>query len=55
MLYDKYINTKEFENSGMTDEYEYLYNKNKELGGDNNIIEYGIDFLNCKIIHSKHM
>ena len=55
MLYDKYINIKEFANSKMSDDYEYLYNKNKELEGDNDIIEYGNDFLNCKFIHSKHM
>ena len=59
MLYEKFITIKEYEieSREMIDEYEYLYNKkNKELGGDNDddgIVEYGNDFLNCKIIHGK--
>ena len=52
MLYQKYITIEEFDNSEMRDEYQYLYYKNSELKGDN--VEYGNDFLNCKIIHTKH-
>ena len=43
----------------MEDEYQYLYKKDSELKGDNitveddGIVEYGKDFLNCKIIDSK--
>ena len=41
-------------------QYEYLYKKDDELKGDNitdkneAIVGYGNDFINCKIIHSKH-
>ena len=41
-------------------EYQYLYKKDEELKGKNNtdenegFIEYGNDFINCKIVHSKH-
>ena len=43
----------------MKNEYQYLYKKGEELKADNitvaneGIIEYGNDFINCKIIHSK--
>ena len=59
MLHQKYIPLQEYENSIMKNEYQYLYKKDEELKGDNNsvgnegIVEYGNDFLNCKIIHSK--
>ena len=51
MLYQKYITIEEFENSNMRDEYQYLYKKHSELKDDN--VEYGNDFLNCKIFDSK--
>ena len=57
MLHQKYIPLQEFENSAMKSEYEYLYKKDMELKGDNitveneGIVEYGNDFINCKIIH----
>ena len=59
MLHQKYIPIKEYENSTVKNEYKYLYKKDDELKGDNTtveneaIVEYGSDFLNCKIIHSK--
>ena len=40
-------------------EYRYLYKKDDEVKGTNitdvneGIIEYGDDFINCKIIHDK--
>ena len=46
-------------NSTVKNEYEYLYKKDDELKGDNitveneGIVEYGNDFINCKVIHSK--
>ena len=58
MLYQKYINIEECDNSKMVDEYQYLYKKDSELKSDNiavendGIVEYGNDFLNCKIIDS---
>ena len=59
MLYQKYITIEEFENTEMEDEYQYLYEKDSELKGDNitvendGRVEYGNDFLNRKIIDSK--
>ena len=59
LLHQKYIPLQEYENSTMKSEYQYLYKKDEELKGDNisveneGDIEYGNDFLNCKIIHSK--
>ena len=59
MLHQKYIPLQEYENSTMKNEYQYLYEKDEELKGDKisaeneGIVEYGIDFINCKIIHSK--
>ena len=59
MLHQKYIPLQEYENSTVKNEYQYLYKKDEELKSDNitveneGIIEYGNDFINCKIIHSK--
>ena len=59
MLHRKYFPIQEYENSSVTKEYLYLYKKDEELEGDNIIVknegfvEYGNDFINCKIIHSK--
>ena len=59
MLYQKYITIEECDNSKMEDEYQYLYKKDYELKGDkitvenDGIVEYGDDFLNCKITDSK--
>ena len=59
MLHQKYIPLQEYENSTVKNEYQYLYKEDDVLKGDNNIVEnegiveYGNDFLNCKIIHSK--
>ena len=61
MAHQKYITIEEFENSKMFDEYQYLYKKDSELKGyndiedDEDIVEYGNDFLNCKIIDSKQI
>ena len=59
MLHQKYIPIQEYENSTMRNEYQYLYQKDEILKGDNitveneDIVEYGNDFINCKIVHSK--
>ena len=59
MLEQKYIPIQEYENSTVKNEYDYLYKKDDEIKCDNNtvedegVIEYGDDFLNCGIIHSK--
>ena len=49
MLHQKYIPIQEYENSTMKNEYQYLYKKDE----NGTIVEYGNDFINCKIIHSK--
>ena len=46
MLEQKYIPVQEYENSTVKNEYDYSY-KNDD------IVEFGNDFLHCKIIHSK--
>ena len=49
----------EYENWTIKSEYEFLYKMDDELKGDKitveneGVVEYGNDFLNCKIIHSK--
>ena len=59
MLDQKYIPIQEYQNSTTKNEYQYLYKKDDELKGDNitdengAIVEYGNDFINCKIINSK--
>ena len=59
MLHQKYIPLQENENSTVKNQYEHLYKKDEELKGDDitveieGIVEYGNDFINCKIIHSK--
>ena len=59
MLHQKFIPIQEYENSTVKNEYQYLYKKDEELKGDNitdendGIVEYGYDFLKCKIVHSK--
>ena len=59
MLHQKNVPLQEYENSTVKNEYKYLYKKDDELKGDINtdenegIVEYGNDFINCKIIHSK--
>ena len=59
MLHQKYITIQEYENSAVENEYQYLYKKDEELKGGNitdeneGNAEYGNDFINCKIIHSK--
>ena len=58
MLHQKYIPLQEYENSTVKNVYQYLYKKDGELKGDNisveneGVVEYGNDFINCKIIHS---
>ena len=59
LLHQKYTPPQEYENSTMKNEYQYLYKKDEELKGDKitveneGVVEYGNDFINCKIIHSK--
>ena len=61
MLHQKYIPLQEYENSTAKNEYQYLYKKDRELKGDNisveneGVVEYGNDFINYKIIHSKQL
>ena len=58
MLHRKYIPVQEYMNSSVENVYDYLYKKDMELKGYNitaeneGVVEYGNDFLNCKIIHS---
>ena len=59
MLHQKYNPLQEYENSTMKNEYQYLYKKVEELKGDKisveneGAVEYGSDFINCKIIHCR--
>ena len=59
ILHRKYIPVQEYMNSSAKNMYDYLYKKDMELEDDNitveneGVVEYGNDFLNCKIIHSK--
>ena len=59
MIHQKYITIEEFANDEMEDEdeYQYLYKRDSELKGDNfkddSEVEYGNEFLYCKIIHTK--
>ena len=59
MLHQKYIPIQEYEKSPIKNEHKYLYKKDDELKGGNitveneGVVEYGNDFINCKIIHSK--
>ena len=54
MLEQKNIPLQEYENSTVKNEYDYLYKKDDDITVENEgIIEYGNDFLNCEIIHSK--
>ena len=47
--------SREYKTSTETVEYQNLHKKDDELIGDNieneEIVEYGVDFINCKIIH----
>ena len=60
MLHQKYVPIQEYENSTVKNEYEYLYEKDGKLKGNNftvendGIVEYGNNFINCKIVLSKH-
>ena len=59
MLHQKYIPLQENESSTVKNENQYLFKKDEKIEGDNvtveneDLVEYGNDFLNCKIIHSK--
>ena len=59
MLHQRYIPLQEYEDSTIKSEYQYLYKKDEEVKSDNitveneGFVEYGNDFSNCKIIHSK--
>ena len=59
MLHRKYIPIEEYEKSTQKDEFEYFYEKDDELKGDKftdeneGNIEYGNNFINCKIFDSK--
>ena len=59
MLHQKYIPLQDYQNWTVKNEYQYLYQKDEILKSDNitleneGIVDYGNDFLNCKIIHSK--
>ena len=58
MLHQKFVPIQEFEKSTGKNEYHHLYGKVVELKGDDitneneRFIEYGNDFLNCKLLHS---
>ena len=57
MLHQKCFTIQEHKDSTEKDEYEYLHKKDDDLKGDNNenesIIEYGNNFINCKMIISR--
>ena len=59
ILHQTYIPLQEYESSTVKNQYQYLYKEDEELKGDiitvenEGIVEYGIDFTNCKIVHSK--
>ena len=53
MLHQRYFPLQEYGNSTMKNDFLYLYKKDEELKGDNITVEYGNDFLYCKIIRSK--
>ena len=59
ILHQKYIPILENENSTVKNEYQYLYEKDELLKGDNisveneGLVEYGNHFSNCEIIHYK--
>ena len=58
MAHQKCIPIQEYQNSTMQNEYQCLYKKDEELKGDNitveieGVVEYGNDFINCKIFLS---
>ena len=53
MLHQKYVPIQEYENSTRKNEYQYLYKKDNITVENEGVVEYGNDFINCKIIHSK--
>ena len=59
MLYRKYFPIQEYEDSIRKNKYQYLYKKDEVLEGDNitveneGIVEYGNNFINCKMVHFK--
>ena len=53
MLHQKHIPIQEYEKSTEKSEYKYLYRKDDISVENEAIVEYGNDFINCKIIHSK--
>ena len=59
MLHQKYILLQEYEKSTVKNEYQNLYEKDKDLKANNitveneGVVEDGNDFVNCKFIHSK--
>ena len=59
MLHQKHIPFQDYKNSTQKDEYEYLYKKDDESKGDYitienvGIVEYGNDFINCKIFDDR--
>ena len=59
MLHQKFNPIREYKKSIVKSEYDYLYKRDDELKGDNitveneGVVEYGNDFIKCKIIHSK--
>ena len=52
MFHQKYIPFQEYETSRQKDEYEFLYEKDGELKGNENEskIGYGIGFIKCNLI-----
>ena len=55
MSYQKYITIEEFESKELKDEYQSLYKKDSDIKGceHESMVEYGNEFLDCKIIDSK--
>ena len=55
LLHQKHILIQEYETSTEKNEFECLFKKDKKLIGNENedIFEYGNDFVNCKTIHNR--
>ena len=59
MLHQRYIPIQNYKTSTEKNEYVFLYKKCDELKGNNttdeneDIVEYGNDFINCKLLHNR--
>ena len=54
MLHRKYIPIQEYKTSTLKNEYKYLYKKDNITVENEGVVEYGNDFINCKMISDKN-